>query len=186
VLYSEDFSGEADGAVTGTAVGGTWSVTTAPPGTFSKQTILGHPLFQANDTGTEGVFATSVIDISGTGMANISLQLITVLSNATDYMRAYYKVDGGPEVLFAELLGQIVSITTDVSAIVAGNNVQVIIRSSVNTPPFLGIPIAIYFDNLGIQSVSVLYSCTPAVAHNWNVAGTWSTVGFTGPCDAPS
>lgn len=192
ILFSEDFAGEADGATAGTAVGGTWSATTIPAGTFSKQTRLGEPLFMMNQTVTEGVFATNTIDISGTGMAQISVFLRTALSNSTDYMRAYYKVDGGPEILFHEFLGQFISLTIEASAVVAGNNVQVIIRGMENTAgniPILGIPIAMSFDNLSVTSVPSVFSCNNAgtvFTGDWNVAASWSTVGFTGPCDAPT
>ena len=37
VLWFEDFEGEADGATTGTATGGTWTATYGGAGTFSKQ-----------------------------------------------------------------------------------------------------------------------------------------------------
>ncbi|GIV36442.1 MAG: hypothetical protein KatS3mg032_0821 [Cyclobacteriaceae bacterium] len=69
-LYSENFNDEPDGATSGTSTGGTWSVTTAPLGTFSKQTlpVIGG-VFYINNTATEGVFQTSIIDISATGMA---------------------------------------------------------------------------------------------------------------------
>lgn len=190
VLWSEDFTGEADGAPTGTATGGTWNVTTSPLGTFSKQTRIGQPIFQANDTGGEGVFETSVIDISGTGMATVSVLFRTSFSSSTDYLRAYYRVDGGPEVLFSEFLGQLIDITVTGSAIVAGNSVQVIIRGSENTAgniPIIGIPIVMGFDDLTVTSVPVLYSCNNSntvFTGNWNVAATWSTAGFTGPCDA--
>lgn len=69
VLYQEDFNGEPNGATSGTAIWGTWTVTTAPLGTFSKQTILTNGVFLVNNTLTEGVFQTSVIDISSTGIS---------------------------------------------------------------------------------------------------------------------
>jgi trimeric autotransporter adhesin len=129
-LWVEDFSGEANGATSGVAggtQGGTWSVTTTPSGTFSKVTLLGDGFFRADQTVTEGVWSTNSIDISGTGMATISVELLTGGTNSSDYIRAYYKVDGGSEILFAELLGQIINVSTTGSAIVSGNNLQVIV-----------------------------------------------------------
>lgn len=180
ILFQENFNDEPNGATSGTATGGTWNVTTAPLGTFSKQTFLGNGIFLVNNTVTEGVFETSVIDISATGMATISLDLVTGVTSITDYIRAYYRVDGGPEILFAELLGQLLNVTTAGSAVVTGSTLQIVIRGIENTPSPLSI---LYFDNLTVTQVPVLYSCTTG---NWNSASSWSTVGFTGPCNASS
>ncbi len=180
ILFQENFNDEPNGATSGTATGGTWNVTTAPLGTFSKQTFLGNGIFLVNNTVTEGVFETSVIDISATGMATISLDLVTGVTSITDYICAYYRVDGGPEILFAELLGQLLNVTTAGSAVVTGSTLQIVIRGIENTPSPLSI---LYFDNLTVTQVPVLYSCTTG---NWNSASSWSTVGFTGPCNASS
>lgn len=180
ILYQENFSDEPDGATSGTATGGTWSVTTVPLGTFSKQTFLGNGIFSVNNTVTEGVFQTSVIDISATGMVTISLDLVTGATSTTDYIRAYYRVDGGPEILFAELLGQLLNVSAAGSAVVTGSTLQIVIRGTENTPSPFSI---LYFDNLTVTQVPVLYSCTTG---NWNTASSWSTVGFAGPCNASS
>src|SRR3989337_1133920 len=66
-LWSEDFSGEANGATSGTATGtpgGTWSVTTVPSGTFSRQnTFLFGPVLQIDNTVTEGVWESDNFSI---------------------------------------------------------------------------------------------------------------------------
>ncbi len=181
ILFDENFTDEADGATSGTATGGTWNVTTAPLGTFSKQTLpIVDAVFYINNTVTEGVLQTSTIDISATGMATISVDLVTAVTSTTDYIRAYYRVDGGPEILFAELLGQFLSISTVGSAVVTGSSLQIVIRAMENTPSVFS---TLYFDNLTVSQVPVLYSCTSS---NWNLASSWSTVGFTGPCNASS
>ncbi len=185
-LWSEDFAGEANGAVSGTAAGtpgGTWSVTTVPSGTFSKQnTFLFGNCFFVDNTVTEGVWASNVIDISSTGMATISIDLNTAATNSTDYIRAYYKVDGGPEVMFAELLGQLIQITTTGSAIVSGNSIQVVVRGMDNTTgTLLGVPFSLYADNISVTTVPVVYA---RKSGNWSdnnaTTGTWSSTGFTG------
>ncbi len=180
-LYSENFNDEPNGATSGTSTGGSWNVTTAPLGTFSKQTLpfIGG-VFDINNTVTEGVFQTSIIDISATGMATISVDLVTAFTGAADYIRAYYQVDGGPEILFAELQGQLASISTTGSAVITGSTLQIVIRGSENTPSIFSV---LYFDNLTVEQVPVLYSCASG---NWNVAASWSTIGFTGPCNASS
>jgi hypothetical protein len=157
-LFQEDFSGEADGAVSGTAVGGTWSVTTTPSGgaaTFSKQTnAFANGIFEANGTGNEGVWTSSSIDISGTGAAVISISLASIFTDATDYVRCSYIVDGGMETQFAELLGQFISVTTAGSAIVSGSTLQLIVRSREN-PGGGGY---MRFDDVVVTAVTRLYS----------------------------
>lgn len=176
VLWSEDFS---DGAETtsGTAAGtpgGTWSVTTAPSGTFTRQAPLGVDGFYVNNTVTEGVWASNNFSIATTGMVTVSIQLSTLLTSASDYLRAYYRVDGGPEILFAELLGSIVSVTTSGSAIVSGSNVQIVVRSIERTAGGLSL---FRFDAVVGTSVPAVYSRASTA---WNVGTTWSTTGFAG------
>ncbi|MEK6780845.1 MAG: T9SS type A sorting domain-containing protein [Bacteroidota bacterium] len=183
-LWTVNFNGLANGTTNGTTSsgvpGGTWSVTTTPSGTFSKQTIpiIGTQFFRADQTVTEGVWATDNFSISTTGMATVSITLLTGGTNSTDYIRAYYKVDGGSEILFAELLGSILSVTVPGSAIVSGSNLQIVVRSNENTAgSFLGVPFSIGFDDLTIVSAPAVYSRASTA---WNVGTTWSTVSFVG------
>lgn len=181
VLWSEDFSDESDGATTGTAVGGTWSVTTSPAaGIFSRNTQLLVTGFYVNNTATEGVWQSDHFSIGLTGMATISIQLATLLTDPSDYLRAYYKVDGSStEILFAELDGSLLgSSTVNESAIISGNTVQIVVRGIERTS---GSTSWFRFTNVIATSVPVLYSCASA---NWNVASTWSTIDFAGPCNA--
>lgn len=194
-LWTEDFSVEADNATTGTAggtIGGTWNVTTLPSGgvaSFSKQSPFGIELFRANQTSNEGVWNSGSIDISGTGMATISIDLITAGTNSTDYVRAYYKVDGGSEILFGELLGTGLSVTSPSSAIVSGSSLEVIVRSMENTPGNtlfgFGPPNAIGFDNVSIGEVSTVYSRKSSTWTDVTTGdGTWSIIALGGvSCD---
>jgi hypothetical protein len=184
-LFFEDFSGETNGDVSGTAVGGTWSVTTTPSGgaaSYSRQTnLLGNGVFRANDTGSEGVWTSSAIDISGTGVAVISVTMVTIFTNATDYIRLSYIVDGGPETQFAELLGQTFSVSTAGSAIVTGSSLTVIIRSMDNTAgSFLGQPNSMRFDDVTVSAVTRLYSRQTGTWNDNTAPGTWSTTGHAG------
>lgn len=187
-LFVEDFNDEANGATSGVAagtLGGTWSVTTTPSGgagSFSRRNLLGIGLFRANNTGTEGVWETSDIDITGTGAATISITLATALTNSSDYLRAYYVVDSGPEVLFAELLGQVGSLSTPGSAIVAGSTLKIVVRGMDNTGgSFLGWPNSLTFTDVSVTAVTVLYSRSNGTWDDNDPSnGTWSTTGFTG------
>jgi len=153
-LWVEDFSDEANGATTGTAggtLGGTWSVTTDPGGTFQKQGTS----FQINNTGTEGAWTSNTIDISTAGYAIIDVGVLTAGFgfSAADYLRFYYRIDGGPETLFSDIDGTFISVTTEASAIVAGNTLQLIIKGVDNS--FFGI---IIFDDVTITAAPVIYS----------------------------
>src|SRR5687768_4905463 len=74
-LWAEDFTNETNGATSqnGASVsgslGGTWSVAATPSGgaaSFSKQTpVTGIERFRVNQSGTEGVWQSNVITISG-------------------------------------------------------------------------------------------------------------------------
>lgn len=185
-LWSENFTSKAIGSTSGSTSsgtpGGTWSVTTTPSGTFSVDNI---PFisrgFMIDDTLIEGVWKSNTFSIANTGMATISVNLYTVGTLATDYVRVYYSVDGGAEVMFAEMLGQLADGSATGSAVVSGNTLQIIVRGRDTNPASFIVPFAFYFDDISVTSVPVLYSCATA---NWNVASTWSTVGFTGPCNA--
>lgn len=185
-LWTEDFTGEANGATTGTAggtIGGTWSVTTTPAGTFSKQTLVGFPLFQVSSTITEGVWQSAVFSIAGTGRATIDATIAGLFVGAGDYIRCYYRVDGGAETLFYEQLGGGLSFTGVASAIVTGSTLQLVIRSS-NDGSFIGLD-TYTVDDIIVSAVNTLYS---RKSGNWNDAtvgnATWSIVGLGGiSCD---
>lgn len=178
-LWVEDFSGEANGATSGTAggtLGGTWSVTTAPSsGTFSRQNFL-NTGFQINNTTNEGVWATNSINISSVGYAIINIGVLVggFGFTASDYLRFYYRLDGGPEVLFADISGSLLSITTEASAIVSGNTLQIIARGVDNS--FFGL---IIFDDVTITAAPILYSRKSGswtdVTGGFGGSGTWST-----------
>lgn len=181
-LWVEDFEGESNGATSGTAggtLGGTWSRTQAPSsGTFSKQNLLGTNWFQVNNTGAqEGVFQTNSIDISSVGYAiiNIGVGVGGLGFSASDYLRCYYKLDGGSEVLFADISGSLLSITTEASAIVAANTLELVIRGKDNS--VLGL---IGFDNVTITAAPIIYSRKSGAWTDASGTGTWSLVSHTG------
>lgn len=185
-VWSEDFAAESVGATSGTASGtpgGTWSVATAPSGTFSVQNVavIGKSFF-VDDTSTEGVWQSNVITLPSPGFASISVDLATGGTNSTDYIRCYYKVDGGAEILFAELLGQLINATTTGSAYVGGTTLQIVMRGQDNQfGTFFGLPLGFTMDNLTITAAPALYSrksstWTDVTAGN----STWSAVAIGG------
>ncbi len=186
LLWFEDFEAEVDGVQTGVAagtIGGNWTATYGGAGTFSKQSPLGTNVFQVTNTDGEGVWNMTPVSIAGTGRAIIEVTVVGFVVGAGDYFRAYYRVDGGPETLFFEQTGAIVSFTLTGSAIVTGSTLEVVIRATTNGD-FFGID-SFTFDDMSIIGVNTLYS---RKSGNWNDAtignATWSVVALGGvSCD---
>ncbi|TRX48623.1 hypothetical protein FNH22_28940 [Fulvivirga sp. M361] len=87
--------------------------------------------FSINDTDGEIKWASEVIDISGAGKVNISIDLRSEgpLENA-DYIRAFYKVNGGPETMLQN--GSQINLFDPVTATaneISGNTLQVVVRA---------------------------------------------------------
>lgn len=186
VLWVEDFEAEANGATTGTAggtVGGTWTTTYGGAGIFSKQNVIGFNVFQVNNTNGEGVWQSNNFSIATTGRATVDITIGGFLNGAGDYIRCYYKVDGGPEILYFEQLGGFISFTAVASAIVTGSTLQLVIRSS-NDGSFFGLD-TYTVDDVTVTAVRNIFSRKTG---NWNDAtpgnATWSIVALGGAsCD---
>lgn len=179
-LWTEDFSGEVDGAITGTAggtIGGGWNSNNA---SFAKGSILGDR-FYAYQTGAEREWITDPINISGTGRAIIDMNVFGIFVGAGDYIRCYYKLDGLPiEHLFFEQDGGLANFSLTGSAIVTGSSLEIIIRSDVD-----GGITSFSFDDVSVTAVNTLYSRKTG---NWDDVstgnGTWSVAGLGGAsCD---
>lgn len=187
VLWFEDFEDDVNGAQTGTAVGtvgGNWQATYAGAGTFSKQDPFGSNVFLVSDTDTEGEWRTSApVNIAGTGRAIIEATVVGFFVQSGDYIRCYYRVNGaGPEILFFEQTGALLSFTLTGSAIVTGNSLEIIMRSNVDGN--LGFD-AFSMNDVRITGVNTLYS---RKAGNWDDVtagnGTWSAASLGGAsCD---
>ncbi len=193
-LWTEDFSAEVVGATSGTAggtIGGSWINTYAGSGTFSKQNVLiAGAVLNAVNTGTEAVWTSNVLDISTVGYAIITADVWSALVEGNDYVRMYYKLDGGPEILFYELIGgnALVSLTPaqSASAIVAANTVQVVIRIQNDFNVFIFTFNDVYaIDNINITAAPVIYSRKSGtwtdVTGGIGGTGTWSLTGHNAP-----
>lgn len=177
-VFLENFEGEANNATSGTAVGGTWT-TTLPTGgaaSFSRLNV-GPPyngIFRIDNTTNEGVWRSNAINIAALG--EVALEVLMGGNNATaaDYVRAYYVIDGGAEVMFAEVLGAAGTVVfTASSAVVSGGTLQIVIRGRDNS----GGGGLMGFDDVTVTDIGVLYSRASSA---WNVGTTWSTGGFAG------
>jgi hypothetical protein len=180
-VWQETFNGLTNGATSD--AGATAWTTTSPSGgasTFSKQTpVAGYELFLIDNTGTEGVWQSAITDISSYTEIAIELNLYSNFTYAADYIKCYYKVNGGAEIQFGELLGNNgLVITSAASAIVSGSTLQIIVKGKDNTTGSTGgIINALAFDDVTLTSIAVLYSRSSG---NWNTSGSWSTEGFSG------
>jgi hypothetical protein len=180
-VWQEQFNGLTDGLTTdaGTTA---WTTIqpTGGPSSFSKQTpAAGYELFVMNDTGNEGTWESAVVNISAYTEIAIELTLYSYYTYSSDYIKCYYKINGGAEIQFGELYGSDgLNITSAASAIVSGNTLQIIVKGSDNTPGTTGNVInGMAFDDVTMTSITILYSRTSG---NWNNTSSWSTSGFSG------
>lgn len=180
-VWKEAFDGLANGTTVDN--GSTAWSTTSPSGgasSFSKQTpYTGYELFLVNDTGNEGVWTSQVVNISSYTEIAVEITLYSYFTYSTDYIRCYYKLSGGSEVQFGELLGSDgLSIASAASAIVSGSTLQIVVRGMENTSGSQsGIPRALAFDDVTLSNLKVLYSRQTG---DWTDGNTWSTTSLTG------
>jgi hypothetical protein len=169
-LWLETF-GQSNGT---TSDNGTspWSVQYAPPGSiFSVQ----NNEFEVSNSGligttNESVWASGVIDISGKTNVSISANIRSAVSPGAaldssgpymDYLRFYYKLNGGPEVLFFENIAA-VNFNSTVNTLISsgllnGNTLQIIIRARAT-----GSDEFFYFDNIQVWGGSALNTVASA------------------------
>ncbi|MEO7991058.1 MAG: hypothetical protein ABI663_16030 [Chryseolinea sp.] len=197
-LFFEDFNSVADGATTGTASGTApagqraWSINTgagAPAaGSFEKRTYGGLERFTVDQTGAnEGVWSTGVITIAAGKQVAIDISLVSYNAGPSDYVNAYYKLNGGPEVLFGSAIGGNYVISAGASIVLTGTSVQVVVRAKENTAgdDGAGNPNMMRFDDVEVTQITTLFSRKTG---NWGDVtagnGTWSTVALGGvSCD---
>lgn len=148
--------------------------------TFSRQAYAIYKIFAINDTGgEEGLWKSEIIDISSSPEVAIEITLGSYWASNTDYIRCFYKIDGGPEVMFGEQFGATdLNIASLASAIVSGNSLEIIIEASENTPgTFNGFPRIMGIDDITVSSILYLYSINSG---NWDSTNSWSQTGYDG------
>jgi hypothetical protein len=153
--WLEDFT-LANG--TSTDAGATpWTVAINPSGTLFS--VLNNEFRISNSTTTgEGVWTSGAIDISGKTNVSIATQVrSSIINNAVmngtgeyaDYIRFYYKLNNGAEVLFAEKSGIINNHSTTPTPIsisgLSGNSLQIVVRARAT-----GNDEFYYFDNVQV------------------------------------
>jgi hypothetical protein len=125
---------------------GLYQWTTSYTGTATTKFSPANYEFRASNIGAgkEATWTSQVIDISGKANVGVAVHVRSCVSDSTvvleadtsangDYLRLYYKLDDGPEVLFHERSGAInnnyANYTTAAIGSLAGANIQVIIKT---------------------------------------------------------
>jgi len=121
-LYSENFTSYSNGTTTSSL----WTLT-------GSGTILSvqSGQFQAQNVSTQGNWQSSVIDISAYKNINLSVGLSEPNGlEGTDYIRVYYKLNGGTETLFSVNGDKTDDFTsaTATQSITSGSTLQIVIR----------------------------------------------------------
>ncbi|HJT74780.1 MAG TPA: hypothetical protein VJ720_12190, partial [Chitinophaga sp.] len=194
--WVEDFS-LANGTTTdnGTTA---WSVQYPSGALFS----VNNNIFRASGTGTTtpAVWTSGTISISGKTNVNISAGIRSAITGDAvmngedgtygDYVRFYYKLNGGSEVLFAEKKGIINNHSTSLTGIsvagLSGSTLQIIIKVKVTgTDEFY------YIDNIKVNAidpsltlataVSGPVTCTSGAQITVTPSATVASYSWTGP-----
>lgn len=170
VVYNEDFT-LADGTTSDAGVT-PWTRTYTGSSDFE---VSGNT-FIAYDLDAEGVWSSGVVDISTYGYAVVDIAGYIWNAGAGDYLRFYYKIDGGAEILFGDYSNGFLTGAVGASAMVSGSTIQVVVRAFNNG--FLDL---YEFDDVVITGIQTLYSRKTG---NWTdnnaTTGSWSIMGHSG------
>ena len=125
--------------------------------------------FESHVTGDEAVWTSETIDISQASSVDLSVDLISSPGpgglESSDYVRTYYKLDGGEEVEFSEYLGQIPGDFQQVTVSdLSGGTVEIIIKTKTG-----GYNERYLWDNVSVTESAVSGGETFA---NWYAART--------------
>lgn len=158
-LYTENFS-YADGTETSTQ----WTLDVSHcnlAGSNSHFQVLAQKM-EGRNLGGEAVWYSNVITISGYQHADISMDLSrTGTMTSADYIKVFYKLNGGAEVLLAtngSQQGSFTPVTASQTGL-TGNTLQLVVRvynSSASRKH--------YFDNVVVNGVTPLFLPLSAVA----------------------
>ncbi|SEW25552.1 hypothetical protein SAMN05428988_3649 [Chitinophaga sp. YR573] len=195
-FWTEDFT-LSDGTTTDN---GTTSWTSTKPTSSSLFSVLSNA-FRTSGTGlADGVWSSAVMTITGKTNVKVSADCRSAVLNSSvvmndsgelmDYIRFYYKLNGGAEVLFAEKDGTINNHSTTYTNVslsgLSGNTLQIVVRArATGTDEFY------YFDNVKMAGVDPAVTLATAVSRTVTCAnsaqitvtpsGTVSSYAWTGP-----
>ncbi len=150
-----------------------------PQGRFETIVVNNFKVFYGVDLDGEAIWLSEVLDISTLSSAMASVDIIEFgRMEGNDYLRLFYKLDGGPETSFGDFRNDFgASFQTIFSPALSGTSLQIIIRVKNNqTNEYHA------FDNIRVFDSAnggpTLYSRRN---RNWNNRLAWSTSGLEGP-----
>ncbi|UII34277.1 T9SS type A sorting domain-containing protein [Fulvivirga ulvae] len=123
----------------------------------------------AFSVGTEAVWSTGQFTILGS--TSISVDALEYSdSESSDYVRVYYRLDGGPETIFGNFSGNFASATATTT--VSGSSLEIVVRFLNNNEYHT-------IDNVVVQAATStpLYS---VASGDWDDGSAWSGVGYGG------
>lgn len=196
-IWNENFS-LPDSTITDNGTTG-WTTQNTGAGMFAVKTNE----FKISNVGAaaEGTWTSGSINISGKTNVAISVDIRSGVTgggalensgSSLDYIRLYYKINGGAEILFGERLGTINSNSSTATIIniasLAGSDLQVVIRARTTASDEI-----YFFDNVQVTGVngaattintsaSGAVTCnTPAQLFATPVGGSATAWSWTGP-----
>ena len=168
-FWLEDFTGLANGTTSDAGTTAWTSASTGASGTYAVQ----NNEFKVSYSGQQvSTFTSQVIDIANKTNVSFSVDLRSELASTSDafensdYVRVYYKLNGGAETLAYEDLAGIGNTTNTTGAItfsspsLSGSTLQIIIKASNSDPTE-----RYFFDNIKVngyryQPGQWLYRCS--------------------------
>lgn len=166
--YIERFDTQPDGA-TSDNDDSPWNTTQGSSGSLEVDSNASYEDLTAFSVGTEAVWYTGPFTILGS--TSISVDAFEYDdAESSDYVRMYYKLDGGPEVIFGDFSGNFTSATA--STTVSGSSLEIVVRFLNNN------------ENHTIDNV-IVKAATPTPLYSiangdWDDSSIWSGVGYGG------
>lgn len=159
IFWTEGFTGLSNGTTSDTGTT-KWTASTSGTGTYSVQSNEFKTTFSGQ---AEGVWTSEAINITGKSNVSFTVDLRSEVASSndafenTDYIRVYYKLNGGAETLVYEDLAGLGTTTNSTASVTVsstalnGSSLQVIIKTSNSDPTE-----KYYFDNINITGSDVV------------------------------
>ncbi len=178
-VYHESFN-LSDGTTNDTG-NSAWS-RTSPALDANDAFDVRNQYFYAKDIDGEGVWTSQVMNIAGiSGGVDISIDIVEVgTMQNDDYIRLYYKVNGGSEQLIANRTGQFSNdwfptFQTESVSGVSGNTLQIVIRVNNDQDSQEHA-----FDNIIVKYTNGGGSLYSRGSGDWDLGTRWSKTGYSG------
>ncbi len=180
-IYSEDFSGQdgkgAYGSNIDTSGINSWYIDVSNCNLQDNDDYfkVSSGEFAARDIDHEGIWYSQNINISGYSNVSISVDILPNygIMEPSDYIEAYYKLDGGAEVLLTNGAhnDDICCTTTATASGLTGSSLQVVVR--IKNDQIYEI---YYFDNVRVTGDAASSNKRYAIVDggDWNDGSTWS------------